>query len=459
MSLKQKTLALAILPLLLAIAAVGLQVMRKARALGEQQAELIESSLLAQKRAELRHAVELVETQIESVAAAASGNQGQADESESAQQARVKALLGAAHYGEDGYFFVYDLSGTCLVHPRQPELVGKNLQSLVDAKGRRVIPALLETAQRGDGFQRYTWEKPSSHRPTEKLGYVSLLPRWGWVIGTGIYLDDVERASQAVRQKSLEAVQQTLGQLTVVAVLALVSVFAGGMALNVSEQRLADGKLKAMAARIVHLQEEERARVSRELHDGISQLLVAMKFQFELARQKLEAGDASALSSLDKGLERLRECIADVRRISHALRPAILDQLGLSSALRQLAEEFQARTGIRVEVLDSIADAPLSERESVTLFRIAQEALTNVERHAAAQRVTLEIGRGKAPGTVRLRIADDGRGFDPQTLDARGQRGIGLRNIRERVEDLGGEFHVESRPGHSALSLILKAPA
>jgi two-component system NarL family sensor kinase len=439
--------------------AVAVQVMRKASALGEQQAELIESSLLAQKRAELRHAVELIQTQIESTDSASADAQAPANESEGAEQARVKALIAAAHYGEDGYFFVYDLNGTCLVHPRQPELVGKNLQSLVDSQGRRVIPALLETAQRGDGFQRYTWNKPSSHRPTEKLGYVSLLRRWGWVIGTGIYLDDVERASQAVREKSRQAVQQTLAQLTAVAVIALLAVFAGGVALNVSEQRLADGKLKAMAARIVGLQEEERARVSRELHDGISQLLVAMKFQFELARQKLEASDASALASLDKGLERLRECIADVRRISHALRPAILDQLGLSSALRQLAEEFQARTGIAVEVLDSIADAPLSERASVTLFRIAQEALTNVERHAAAQRVTLEIGRGNASGTVRLHIADDGRGFDTQSLDARGQRGIGLRNIRERVEDLGGEFHVESRPGRSALSLILKAQA
>lgn len=266
---------------------------------------------MAQKRAELVHAVELVESQIESL---------DVEMSDDARQARVKAFLGAAHYGEDGYFFVYDLAGTCLVHPRQPELVGRNLQTLTDARGRRVIPALLETAQRGDGFQRYSWEKTSSHRVSEKLGYVSLLPRWGWVIGTGIYLDDVERVSLAVRQKSLDSVRQTMWRLTAVALVAMLAVFAGGVALNVSERRLADGKLKAMSARIVTLQEEERARVSRELHDGISQLLVAMKFHFELARQKLEAGGGGAKESLDSSLARLTECSADVRRISHALR-------------------------------------------------------------------------------------------------------------------------------------------
>jgi len=450
MSFKLKILTLGIVPLLFAIVAVGAELVRQSRLLGEEQAQLIEASLMAQKRAELVHAVELVESQIESLDSALD---------DEVRQARVKSILAAAHYGEDGYFFVYDLAGTCLVHPRQPELVGRNLQALTDAHGRRVIPALLETAQRGDGFQRYTWEKPSNHRLTEKLGYVSLLPRWGWIVGTGIYLDDVERASAAVRQKSMDSVRQTMWRLTLVALVAMLAVFAGGLALNVSEHRLADAKLKTLSARIVTLQEEERARVSRELHDGISQLLVAMKFHFELARQKLEAGEPGAKESLESGLQRLVECIADVRRISHALRPAMLDQLGLGSALRQLAEEFEARTGTQVKVTDTLADASLSERELVTLFRSAQEALTNVERHAKAQHVSLELGRGPGGSGAQLRISDDGRGFDTQAIDAPGQGGIGLRNIRERVEDLGGDFSVQSRPGHTELELVLKARA
>jgi two-component system NarL family sensor kinase len=247
-----------------------------------------------------------------------------------------------------------------------------------------------------------------------------------------------------------------MGRLTVVALVAMLAVFAGGLALNVSEHRLADGKLKALSARIVTLQEEERARVSRELHDGISQLLVAMKFHFELARQKLAKGDASAQASLESGLLRLADCIADVRRISHALRPAMLDQLGLGSALRQLAEEFEARTGTRVSVIDTLGEASLSERQSLTLFRSAQEALTNVERHAGAKHVTLEFG-GVANGSAHLKVVDDGCGFDAHSIDSASQDGIGLRNIRERVLDLGGDFTLQSKPGRTELSLVVNA--
>jgi two-component system NarL family sensor kinase len=279
-------------------------------------------------------------------------------------------------------------------------------------------------------------------------------------------------------------ITSTMWGLAIVAVISAIVVSAGGLVLNVSEHRLADKKLKDLAQRIVTSQEEERARVSRELHDGISQLLVSIKYQFELVELRLAAGGAQANApNMQKELGALAAAIAEVRRISHALRPSLLDNLGLASALDQSAKEFSQRTGIEVMVRnDTRSNArndtrkdtrnngrsdtrdtarkhgarpldALSEAEAVTLFRIAQEALTNVERHAGARHVQIAlVGDGAA---VRLSIVDDGRGFAVEGIDRARNRGIGLRNIRERIEHHGGTLTVTSEPGRTELAATL----
>src|SRR5690606_20565443 len=110
---------------------------------------------------------------------------------------------------------------------------------------------------------------------------------WGWMLGTGIYIDDVEVATLKSRQEVASGVLTTVLAIASFSLLAVLVIFAGGLMLNVSEHRLADRKLSALNQRIVNLQEEERSRVSRELHDGISQLLVSIKFQFELAAMEV----------------------------------------------------------------------------------------------------------------------------------------------------------------------------
>jgi two-component system NarL family sensor kinase len=269
----------------------------------------------------------------------------------------------------------------------------------------------------------------------------------------------MERATAQVRERARHAVHSTLLGLGAVALVAVLLVFACGLALNVSEHRLADSKLKAMAQQIVQSQEDERARVSRELHDGISQLLVSIKFQFELAQHQLEQADPAATASMARGLDGLSEAIGEVRQISHNLRPSILDTLGLSAAVEQLCQEFQRRTGIavRVEQLDPALDPALGlERyqgsaKAVALFRIAQEALTNIERHAEASEVTLSLSR--QGNRVLLSLSDNGRGCPPSVWQT--SPGIGLRNIRERVEHLAGDFEWQSTAGHTRLSVSL----
>jgi len=438
MSLKFKLTSLFFLTLLLALAALALQLVRQSARLSEHQSQLIENGMLAQKQGELIRAVAFLRSEL-----AAAFPAGTTPDPE-----RAKAMIAAASAGEDGYFFLYDREGRCLVHPRQPELVGQNLQSLVDARGRHVIPSLIETARSGGGFQRYSWNKPSTGKVTEKLGYVSLLEPWGWVVGTGVYLEDVEAATRSARASAQASVESTLRDFALVALLALVVVFVGGLALTVTEQRLADRKLRTLADRIVHLQEDERARVARDLHDGIVQVLVSARFLIEAGRQKLESNQSACRELFDRSLHRLDEAVADVRRIAHDLRPASLDDLGLAAALKELLEEAGKRLGVRVAMRDGLGGRVLGKRQAVALLRVAQEALLNVERHARASEVNLELSLTHGRDGVVLRIVDDGTGFDPRVSAA----GSGLGNMRHRVEELGGRFRVESRKGRTEIS-------
>lgn len=448
MQLKHKIVALGILPMLLAVAVICALVIVQNQRLGEQQAQLIESAILSSKRAELKNYLTLALSVIAPLHAVGRGD----------AQAQRQALetLAKINFGQDGYFFVYDAKGRNLMHPRQAELVGKDLWSMTDAHGLPAVQALLKSATSGDGFQRYSWRKPSSGQETDKLAYVVMLEDWGWMLGTGIYLEDVERATSQLRAEVEGGIFTTMLAIASVALIAVLLVFGGGLTLSIEEHRLADSRLQALNQRIISLQEEERSRVSRELHDGISQLLVSIKFQFELADHELETGSASGLATLRQATERLGGAIGEIRRISHDLRPSLLDTLGLPAAIGQLATEFEQRCGLAVIYRNRLGDAQLPDATAVALFRIVQEALTNIERHARASTVHIDLD-ADAQG-VQLRVQDDGVGFNPRKIEQM-PGGIGLRNIRERVEHLGGQFSLSSNSGQTGMRVLLPVPA
>lgn len=447
MRLKHKIVILAVLPLVLAIAAIAALGVSQARGLARAEAVNLEEAMLAAKRQELRNYIELALTSIDHVYASGMD--------EEAAKAEAKRILQEMNYGDDGYFFVYDFSGRNLVHPRLPEVVGQNLWEVRDPNGVAVIQRLIEIARSGGGYLRYIWNKPSSGEAAEKLSYAVELKRWQWMLGTGIYLDDVAAGTRKLNEEISARIENSILGAAMVAVVASLAVFSGGMLLNVSEHRLADKRLKALAQRIVSLQEEERARVSRELHDGLSQLLVSVKFRFERAHEGIKESAPAAAAEVAKGLAGLAGALSEIRRISHDLRPSLLDDLGLPAAVQQLADEFVERCGVAVEAdIDSLA--PMARGDAATtLFRIAQEALTNVERHAHASRVFIALGRdGEA---LRLSVRDDGKGFDPACMDRPASRGIGLRNMRERIEHLGGSLAVKSGPGGTEIAATLPA--
>lgn len=442
MKLRQKVIFLAITPLILAMCAIAFAVRHQALILAEQQRATIEQAYLASKESELRHYVTLASHSIAKLV-----KSGRKDAS---TQEEAKRILAALSYGDDGYFFIYDLQGNSLMHPRQPELVGQNLWELRDADGNLTIQRLLQRARSGGGFERYNWVKPSSNKSAPKLGYVILMPEWGWMMGTGIYMDDVDQALAKVGAQQFANIRSTMLWIAAIAILGALVVAGCGLVLNIRELRVADAKLKVLAQRVVESQEEERARLSRDLHDGISQWLVSIKLQIEAGIARL-AGNADqqarAPATFERAAEQLNKVLGEVRRISHNLRPAILDDLGLGAALDHLVHEYNDSSSAQASFAASPAGAGegLPDMVNTVLFRIAQEALTNSERHANASEVL--VGLREAHGVVELRIEDNGGGFDADGIALHPQRGIGLRNMTERMEAIGGSLHIASAPG------------
>lgn len=201
------------------------------------------------------------------------------------------------------------------------------------------------------------------------------------------------------------------------------------------------------ARRALAAQEEERRRVARELHDELGQALTGVLLLMDEASR---AAAPRAQQALEEGREAARRSIEEVRRIVRDLRPEALDDLGLSSALAALATNFERRTAIRVQRRLPGDLPPLSSEQDLVLYRVAQEALTNVARHAGAQHVELFVEHDD--GLVRMVVRDDGCGFGGAAGD-----GGGIGGIRERAMLAGGSVEVESAPG-GGTQVVLRIP-
>jgi len=435
MRLKTKILLLAALPLLAALAVIAFAVQHQDRALAQRERALVERGYMDARRAELRHYVQLAASVVTPL-----HDSGRDDP---ATRAEAMRLLSSLDYGHDGYFFLYDLDGTVLAHSRQPELVGRNLWELRDPLGRPTIQRLIAQARAGGGYVEYLWRKPSSGETAPKLGYVMALPRWGWMLGSGLYLDDIHATLAQLDLQVGSNVRDTLLSIAGIAAAGVAVISASGLLLNLSEHRVADAKLRLLARQVVQSQEDERAHLARELHDGTSQMLVSAKLCIESAVHELGHAGRAPPSALGKALQRLNDTLVEVRRISHRLRPALLDTLGLPAALEHLGREFTENGRIDARVAVDGEPAELPGEVKTALFRVTQEALTNVAKHAGAARVRVVL-RFDAEG-VELAVSDDGRGFDVEAVLGHPTRGLGLRHMRERLAAIGGRLDLQSR--------------
>ena len=442
LSLRSKLLLLALLPLLLSLALIALAVRQQESELAAREHALVRASYMDARRTELKHYVDLAVSTIKPLLGQPGG------------QDRALAILQSLDYGQDGYFFVYDLHGRVLMHSRQPELLGQDLWDLRDPQGRPTIQQLIGQARAGGGYVEYLWRKPSSSQLAPKLGYVVAVPEWGWMLGTGLYLDGIEATMAELERGARQNITDTMLWVGAVAVLGVALISAGALVLNVSEHRSAEAKLRALAREVVQSQEDERARLARDLHDGVSQALVATKLLIESAQT--EPASASRLQEL--ALKRLNSTLSEVRHLSHALRPALLDTLGLPAALQHLTGEFDAAGGTAFKATIEGEEIDLPDAVKTALFRIAQEALNNAARHARAREVSVRL-RFERDGGLELQIQDDGQGFDAVAAQAVADRGLGLRSMRERADALGARLNLMTSPGQGCRLAVTLSPA
>jgi PAS domain S-box-containing protein len=207
------------------------------------------------------------------------------------------------------------------------------------------------------------------------------------------------------------------------------------------ELRASGDQLRNLAARLLSVREEERTRIAREIHDELGQSLTAVRLDLSWLAGRLSGRSGVTLERIRSTVQLADSIIQSVRRISTNLRPAVLD-LGLAAALEWQTQEFQARTGIQCE-LRLLTQEVFAPEVSTALFRIFQETLTNVARHAKATRV--EVVEQKQRGRLVMRIRDNGCGFDPE--DPSISRSLGLLGMRERAAILGGQVAISSAPG------------
>jgi signal transduction histidine kinase len=224
----------------------------------------------------------------------------------------------------------------------------------------------------------------------------------------------------------------------------LLATLAHSAALALENARLHEERLailRQQLAQVTAAQEEERQRIARELHDGVGPALASLNIRLHTARKLIERDRDAAADEIEELAELAQTNIQDIRRLIYDLRPAALDELGLVPALREYLARCQQEHGLAIELTADEGER-LPTPVETALFRIIQEALNNVVRHAQARRVEVAMTRDR--GGVTLRIADDGQGFDTQA--PRAGTHVGLWSMRERVEQLGGRFEVESAP-------------
>ncbi|MGY0195000.1 cache domain-containing protein [Leptothrix sp. BB-4] len=438
-ALRRQLLLLAVLPLLASLLLIALAVRHQTEELASSERDLVQTAYLSSKRAELKRSVDLALSVIQPLY-----DTGRDDDIIKVEAQRL--LRSLDNGGGDQYFFAYDFQGICLVLPPQPELEGQNLWEIRDRDGRPVVQALIAKAREGSGFFQYVWNKPSLRQEVPKLGYVVGLPRWGWMMGSGLYLDDIDATLRELEQRAHQNIWTTMAWITAIALLGITLVGGCALVLNLNGARAADAQLQLMARQVVQSQEAERAHLSRELHDGTGQTLVSIKLLMDSAIGQLRRlGPGQTPPTLDKARDRIEEALGEIRHLSHRLRPPLLDTFGLPAALRHLGEEFAEHADLAFFLRERGTAIDLPDEIKTVLFRVTQEALTNIQRHARASRVDLRLV-SSASG-LRLTVQDDGIGYDAEALRDDPRRGIGLRNMHERLASIGGRLRMQSRPG------------
>lgn len=385
-----------------------------------------------------------------------------ADGSEFPLEAAICQVEASSKLGGHSYFtaMLRDLSNEHKL-AAQVDQINRRMRTLFDllpvaiwiTEGESVVYAnsacarLFGVAQRESltGQSIYTLLHPATHeRVREMVAHAlasaeEVLPMHGKIARRDGSSRDVEMVVAALPDHSRTLVQMVLSDIT-----------------KQSQERRAllesRRTLRNLAASLVDTREEDQRRIARELHDELGQRLTALKLELSALEGIETPGIPSA--RIQSMIQMVDDTMAATRRISLGLRPLMLDDLGLNAAIEWLAQEYERRSGLQVALrCDQLPDL-MSQKVLTALYRIVQEALTNIVRHAKATRVAISMVH--ADSLIELRIEDNGTGFPDPSLRVPG-KSFGLIGIRERVLMLGGDLSLGNLPGGGA-SMVVRLP-
>jgi signal transduction histidine kinase len=214
-----------------------------------------------------------------------------------------------------------------------------------------------------------------------------------------------------------------------------------GMVANITERKLAEEALSAVSGRLIEVQEQERSRIARDLHDDVNQRLALLANNLELIGQDPPDSVAEIRNRVSEQLKRVHEISADVQAISHRLHSSKLRYLGIVAAAKSFCQELSVQHKVEIDFTHADIPPMVPEEVSLCLFRVMQEALHNAVKHSGVRHFEVEV-RG-APDGIHLTVRDAGLGFDPEAV----VKGLGLVSMLERVNLVKGKFSIDSRAG------------
>jgi len=342
------------------------------------------------------------------------------------------------------------------------EIIGKHFsvfypqEDLVNSKPRHILAKAVQLGQSEDEGWRI---RKDGSRFWASVVITALRDPKGSLLGFAKLTQDMteRREKQEALTKAKELLELRVKQRT--AVLTRVN---QELRTEIADRERAEEQLKtsrdrlrALAARLQTVREEERTSIAREIHDELGQACTAIKMDLALIGRKLTTKQTQLRTKVDSSVQIVDNMIATLRRIASELRPRTLDDLGLPAALESQAQEFEGRTGIRCSVTLPHEPLTLDTDTSTAIFRIFQESLTNVARHAHASLVEASLKVEKV--RIVFQVFDNGRGFDPREANA--HKSLGLVGMQERALMLKGDFKIEGVPGvGTTMTLTIPLP-
>lgn len=339
------------------------------------------------------------------------------------QKKSAKQILKNLEFGGDGYFFVYDYKGKNIAHPKKPHLEGRHLLDLKDVNGVKIIEELIHAAKKDGGVVSYRWDKPSVGEKVEKLGYAKGINEWQWMVGTGIYADDIVKAESDLRDNLSTNLKNSLILLPAVAVIVLLGTLIVAGRYTFIEGKIADENIKTASSRYKNIQEDVKNEFFDQLHASIIQPI-------ENTIDKIGTGN---LTDIERELITI---FKNASNLSQTLRPEIIDEDGLFPAIKQIIAQCQDSSSLHISYEMPETTSVIPDNIEIKVYRVIQELLAYARDYSGSKSISLKIRLSDK--SLSLIYQDDGEGVEPEANKFAG--------VYDQVESANGQISKYSTP-------------